>query len=229
MKNRRARQRHPKRVISLFLVISLVLSVIIAIRIQPTVVEFAVSTAESIMLNSANQAIVTILENGKVSYGDIVSLSQDKENYVTSLEINSYEVNRLKSLISNETARLADAQTVYTVPVPLGAFLGTVVTNGLGPAVPFKMKMTPTAFVDFSHEFKEAGINQVLHIITVEIKITATFVIMGRRKQATVKTSAIAAQTVIVGKSPEAFTNVIESDDNDIGGLLNDYGAESHY
>ena len=35
----------------------------------------------------------------------------------------------------------------------------------------------------------------------------------------------IAAQTVIVGKTPDAFTNVVESPTDNTGGLINDYGA----
>ena len=37
--------------------------------------------------------------------------------------------------------------------------------------------------------------------------------------------SVIAAETIIVGKSPDAFTNVVESQTDNTGGLINDYGA----
>ena len=87
------------------------------------------------------------------------------------------------------------------------------------------MQLTSTAFVDFSHEFKSAGINQVLHIINVNIKISGSLVIAGYNKSINTSTSAIAAQTVIVGKIPDAFTNVIESEKDNTGGLINDYGS----
>jgi len=98
-------------------------------------------------------------------------------------------------------------------------------TNGFGPEINFKMQVTTTAFVDFRQKFESAGINQVLHIITVDIRIKGNLVIAGYNKGIETKTSAIAAQTVIVGKSPDAFTNVVESPTDNTGGLINDYGA----
>ena len=192
-------------------------------KMHPVIMRYAVSVAETTMLNSANEAILNTLQN--VSYNDIAVLSNDENGYVTSLEINTYEINKLKSEISNETARLVDSREFYDIKIPIGTFLGNDYFNGFGPRIKFKMQMTSTAFVDFTHEFKSAGINQVLHIINVEIKINGSLVICGYNKSINTSTSAIAAQTVIVGKTPDAFTNVVESQTDNTGGLINDYGA----
>ena len=191
----------------------------------PVVIRYAVSVAETIMLNAANDAIVQVLEENNVSYGDIVNLSNNNDGYVTSLEIEIYSVNSLKSKISSKTAENIENKEFYEVGIPIGTFLGNTYTAGFGPKVKFKMQLTSTAFVDFSHEFKAAGINQVLHIIMVNIDIRGSLVIAGYNKGINTKTSAIAAQTVIVGKSPDAFTNVVESEKDNTGGLINDYGA----
>lgn len=191
----------------------------------PVIMRYAVSVAETTMLNSANEAILNILEKNNVSYDDIAVLTNGPDGYVTSLEINTYEVNRLKSSISNETTRLVDSREYYNVSIPIGTFFGNVYTTGLGPCINFKMQLTSTAFVNFSHEFKDAGINQVLHIINVDITINGSLIITGYHEGISVSTSAIAAQTVIVGKIPDAFTNVIESQTDNTGGLINDYGA----
>lgn len=190
---------------------------------HPVIMRYAVSVAETTMLNSANEAILKTLEN--VSYNDIAVLSNDEQGYITSLEVNTYEVNRLKSGISNETSKLVDSREFYDISIPIGTFFNNDYTNGFGPHINFKMQLTSTAFVDFSHEFKSAGINQVLHIINVNIKISGSLVIAGYNKSINTSTSAIAAQTVIVGKIPDAFTNVIESEKDNTGGLINDYGS----
>ncbi len=192
---------------------------------HPVIMRYAVSVAETIMLNSANEAILNVLEKNSISYDDIAVLTNNDEGFVTSLEINTNEVNRLKSSISNETARLVDSKEYYDVSIPIGTFLGNVYTSGFGPKITFKMQLTSTAFVNFSHEFKSAGINQVLHIINVDISIHGSLIITGYNKGISVSTSAIAAQTVIVGKTPDAFTNVIESEKDNTGGLINDYGS----
>ena len=192
---------------------------------HPVIMRYAVSVAETIMLNSANKAILNILQENDVSYNDIVRLTTNDDGYVTSLEIDVYEINRLKSSISNATSSIIEEQEFYKLGIPVGTFLGNTYTTGLGPKLTFNMQLTTTAFVDFSHEFKSAGINQVLHIITVNIDINGSLIITGYNKNINASTSAIAAQTVIVGKSPDAFTNVIESQTDNTGGLINDYGS----
>jgi len=203
----------------------LVFSILTYFWMKPVITTFAESTAETIMLNSANDAIIEILEKGNITYDDIVNLSSNNDGYVTSLEIDIFHVNNLKSKISNEISNIIAKRENYGFGIPIGTFFGNSYTNGVGPKINFKMQITTTAFVDFSHEFKSAGINQVLHIINVEIKIKGNLVVAGYNKSISVSTKAIAAQTVIVGKSPDAFTNVLESPTDNTGGLINDYGA----
>ena len=226
------RRRNPKRYVLIFTAVLLIFSVLSGVTyfwMQPVILRYAVSIAETIMLNSANNAIIAILEENNISYDDIVILTSNNDGYVTSLEIDIYKVNNLKSRISNKTAELIEKEEFYKVGVPVGTFLGNTYTAGIGPKLKFNMQLTTTAVVDFSHEFKAAGINQVLHIINVNIDINGSFVVAGTNQGITASTSAIAAQTVIVGKSPDVFTNVIESAQDNTGGLINDYGAIIEY
>ena len=222
------RRRKPKRyvlIITAMLLIFSVLSCLTYFWMQPVIIRYAVSIAETIMLNSANNAIIKILEENNISYDDIVILTSNNDGYVTSLEIDIYKVNNLKSRISNKTAELVEEQEFYSVGVPIGTFFGNTYTAGVGPRLNFKMQLTTTAVVDFSHEFKSAGINQVLHIINVNIDINGSLIIAGCNDSIKASTSAIAAQTVIVGKTPDSFTNVIEEESDNTAGLINDYGG----
>ena len=75
-------------------------------------------------------------------------------------------------------------------------------------------------FVDFEHEFKSAGINQTLHTVKVKIAVSGSLIVSGYHEPINVSTSVIAAQTVIVGNSPDAFTNVIENENDNTAGLI---------
>lgn len=222
------RRKRVKYKLRLFLICLIILTVCLGVgfyKMHPVIMRYAVSNAETIMLNSANEAVLSVLKENNVSYSDIARLTTNDDGYVTSLEIDVYEVNRLKSSISNATASIIEDREFYDLAIPIGTFFGNTYTAGLGPSVNFKMQLTTTAFVNFRHEFKSAGINQVLHIITVDIDIKGSLIITGYNKGISASTSAIAAQTVIVGKTPDAFTSVIESQTDNTGGLINDYGA----
>ena len=194
-------------------------------KMNPVIMRYAVSVAETIMLDSANEAVIKILNENEISYDDIVKLTTNDDGYVTSLEIDIYQINNLKSRISNKTSSIIEEKEYYDVGIPIGTFLGNTYTAGIGPKLNFKMQLTTTAVVDFGHKFESAGINQVLHMVMINIDIEGSLIISGYSKTITASTSAVAAQTVIVGKTPDAFTNVIESEQDNTGGLINDYGA----
>lgn len=225
MRKRYRKHRFPRVILIFFLITVIIIMSVTYYLMQPIILKYAVSVAEMIALNAANEAIVDVLNSNQVSYGDIVTLSQNDEGYVTSLEINVLQINNLKSEISRRMAKIIEEEERYELRIPLGSFFGNSYTNGIGPDIKFNMQITTTCFVDFSHEFKSAGINQVLHIVNVNIDVKGNFVIIGYNKGISASTGAIAAQTVIVGKTPDAFTSVIESPTDNTGGLINDYGA----
>ena len=225
MRKRYRRHRFPRVILIFFLIAVIIILSVTYYLMQPIILKYAVSVAEMIALNSANEAIVDVLNSNQVSYGDIVTLTQNDDGYVTSLEINVLQINNLKSKISSRMAKIIAEEERYEFSIPLGSFFGNSYTNGIGPDIKFNMQITTTCFVDFSHEFKSAGINQVLHIVNVNIDVKGNFVIIGYNRGISASTSAIAAQTVIVGKTPDAFTSVIESPTDNTGGLINDYGA----
>ena len=225
MRKRYRKHRFPRVILIFSLIAVIIIMSVTYYLMQPIILKYAVSVAEMIALNAANEAIVDVLNSNQVSYGDIVTLSQNDEGYVTSLEINVLQINNLKSEISRRMAKIIEEEERYELRIPLGSFFGNSYTNGIGPDIKFNMQITTTCFVDFSHEFKSAGINQVLHIVNVNIDVKGNFVIIGYNQGISASTSAIAAQTVIVGKTPDAFTSVIESPTDNTGGLINDYGA----
>lgn len=225
MRKRYRKHRFPRVILIFSLIAVIIIMSVTYYLMQPIILKYAVSVAETIALNAANEAIVDVLNSNQVSYGDIVTLSQNDEGYVTSLEINVLQINNLKSEISRRMAKIIEEEERYELRIPLGSFFGNSYTNGIGPDIKFNMQITTTCFVDFSHEFKSAGINQVLHIVNVNIDVKGNFVIIGYNKGISASTGAIAAQTVIVGKTPDAFTSVIESPTDNTGGLINDYGA----
>lgn len=206
----------------------LVISVIITVcfyKMRPVILRYAESAAETLLLDASNKAILDILNEQNVSYNDIVTLSREESGRVTSLETDIVKINSLKSLISNRLSEIIAGKEYYDLYIPLGTFFSSVYASGFGPKMHFKMQLTATARVNFSHEFKSAGINQVLHIVMVDMNISGSLVITGHSGGISVSNSAMAAQTIIVGTTPDAFTNVIESEQDNTAGLINDYGA----
>ena len=223
------RRRHGEnafliKITAVLLAVSVILSIVFY-KMRPVILRYAESAAETLLLDASNRAILDILNEQNISYNDIVTLSREESGRVTSLETDIVKINSLKSLISNRLSEIIAGKEYYDLNIPLGTFFSTVYTSGYGPKIHFKMQLTATARVNFSHEFKSAGINQVLHIVMVDMNISGSLVITGYSGGISVSNAAMAAQTIIVGTTPEAFTNVIESEQDNTAGLINDYGA----
>ena len=70
------------------------------------------------------------------------------------------------------------------------------------------MTSVNNASADFTSSFSEAGINQTLHQILMEVSMDVTILVAGGTKKATISQTVVVAETVIVGIVPESFLNV---------------------
>lgn len=206
------------------LVLSLVVLFFLLIYdVGPLLFTYAKSRAETIVLDAANTAVLNVLSENDIIYSDISNVSRNIEGTITGIEIDTVSVNRLKSLISNEITELVAKEAYYTLEIPLGTLLGNEFTTGYGPRVTFKMQLTETAILDFESKFEDAGINNVLHQIIINMDISVNVLMMGYTKGFSVSTSAIAAETVISGEIPDSFTEVEEHPGDDIADEIFNY------
>lgn len=212
------------RIVAVFLCVA-VLLFLYCQRIRPLILRCAVSKAESMFLAAADRAVVQILSEENIRYEDIVLLSLNTEGAVTSVQTDIVKINTLKSRISDTLARLIEEKEFYDVEIPLGSFIFPTLTDAWGPRLRFRMQLTATARVNFSHEFKSEGINQVLHCVMVDMDVGGSLIVLGHSRSLCAATSVFAAQTLIVGSVPGAFTEVNQGAAQDIAGTLNDYGA----
>lgn len=208
--------------VSLLLIISILLTISF-FKVKPLIYTYAKSQAETILLNAANQAVVSILKEEGISYDKIVNLSKDANGYITGLEINIEQINLLKSKINAKISEISAEKEYYDLYIPFGTILGNEYTNGMGPRIRFAMQITSTTVVDFESNFTHAGINQVLHQIIIKMNITGNILMIGCTEGFSTSTTAIAAQTVIVGNVPDSYTDVIETGVPDITGDIFDY------
>ncbi len=223
---RRKKKRKLLILVSILLIFC-ILSLSVILKMRPVILQNSQAAAERILLTAADEAVVSVLRDGNVSYADVVRLSTDSEGRVTSLQVDALNINILKSKISMGVSELVSENAEYHTSIPIGTFLGSEYTAGRGPKIPFTMQLTSTCAVDFQYEFKEAGLNQVIHRVLLHMTITGRLVMAGASDTFTVETSALVAETVIVGATPDAFTEVIESPGSDAAGIINDYGAQA--
>lgn len=216
-----------KLIISLILITAILVGIFLISdkRLRRVICDYSASVGETVMVRTVDQTVSELFTSEDIKYSDLVTLYRDASGQVTSLEVSVAEMNYIKSQISVRVAEKIAQQERYTLLIPIGTILGNEYTVGRGPEIKFKMQITTTVIADFESKFYSAGINQVLHQIHIKVKMNGHTVIPWYRSSFTAETTVIAAQTVIVGMSPDAYTNVIEAGTDATEDIF-DFGAD---
>lgn len=176
-------------------------------KYHPIIRDLAQTQVRNTASDLINDAIAKQIENGSIRYDRIVYFEKDVNGRITALKTNIGEINRLKtealSLI-NEEVLSADESSLG---VPLGSLILPEILAGKGPRLPVRILAIRNSDADFTSEFTEAGINQTMHRLNMNVILDITVLILGKTESMTVSSQVVAAETVIVGEVPQTFLN----------------------
>lgn len=152
-----------------------------------------------------NDAIDRQIQNGNIEYDRIVYFEKDLEGRITALKTNMSEVNRLKTetlnLINDEILALDTSD----IGIPLGSVILPELLSGRGPTIPLQVLSIRNSDASFHSYFTQAGINQTLQQLTMEVSVDVTVLVLGKTERFTVSSQVVVAETIIVGQVPETF------------------------
>ncbi len=164
--------------------------------------ETRVKNATSDLINDAiDQQIAT----GDVHYDRIVYFEKDLNGSITALKTNMSEVNRLKTSILNIINDEILELDTSDLGIPLGNLILPEIMSGKGPTLPVSIISIRNSDASFSSNFTQAGINQTLHQIIMQVSIDVAVLILGQTNDFTVNSQVVIAETIIVGQVPETL------------------------
>ncbi len=152
-----------------------------------------------------NDAIDKQIESGNIQYDRIVYFEKDLNGRITALKTNMSEVNRLKTAILNLINDEILALDTSDLGVPLGSLFLPEFLSGRGPSIPVHILSIRNSDASFRSDFTEAGINQTLQQLNMEISVDVTVLVLGETSSFTVSSQVVVAETIIVGQVPDTF------------------------
>ena len=152
-----------------------------------------------------NDAIDKQIETGNVQYDRIVYFEKDLNGRITALKTNMSEVNRLKTDILNIINDDILALDSSDLGIPIGSFVFPEFLAGKGPAIPVHILSIRNSEASFSSDFKEAGINQVMHQIHMDVSVDVAVLVLGKTDYFTITSQVVIAEIVIVGSVPDTL------------------------
>ena len=189
------------------LILVLLIAVFLSLRVKyrKVVLELAKTQVMNTTSDLTNDAIARQMAEGTISYDRLVYFEKDLQGRITALKTNMGEVNRLKTdilnLINDEILSLDTSD----IGIPLGSIFLPEFLSGRGVAIPVHILAIRNSDAVFDSRFSEAGINQTLHQLNMEVSVDVSVLVLGQTGSFTVNSEMVVAETVIVGEVPQTF------------------------
>ena len=201
-------RRFLRRIFRIFIVIVLLLAsglILFRVKYRKSITQLAETQIRNSTSDLINDAIDKQIELGNIQYDRMVFFEKDLNGKITALKTNMTEINRLKtdilSIINDEILALDTSD----LGIPVGSLVLPEVMSGKGFQIPVLIHSIRNSDASFSSSFTEAGINQSLHQLTMEVLVDVTVLVMGETVNLTVSSHVVVAETVIVGQVPNTF------------------------
>ncbi len=206
--------------------ICLSLTLIYNFQIIPALIPFAKANISTEITKTMQSVVKNCIESG--GYTDFVRLSYSTDGNVTALETNYESIALINSRLTESATKILCDNDLLTVRIPLGTLSGGAILAGKGPDIKIKVKISPKITTAIENEFYESGINQTLHRIVAKINVKTYALLPMSTREIEVPTEICLAETVIVGKVPDAYTKINRHDneleESDIDDIY-DFGA----
>ena len=191
----------------LFAAVVVVLALLFMLRSKYRLVieELAQTQVKNTTSDLTNDAIAKQIASGDIRYDRIVFFEKDLDGRITALKTNMSEVNRLKTDILNIINDEILALDHSDIGIPLGSLFFPELLSGKGPAIPVDILSIRNSDANFVSHFSQAGINQTLHRLNMEVSIDVAVLVLGQTSSFTMSSEVVVAETIIVGDVPQTF------------------------
>ena len=201
------RKRRKRWKWTVFLVLALSVWAFLGLRsrLWPVVRSLARTQVTNTASDLINDAILEQIMEGQIQYDRIVYFEKDLNGRITALKTNMAEVNRLKT----ETLNIINDEIMAEDTDHLGVALGSLILpeffSGKGPSIPVRILAIRNSDASFQSEFTEAGINQTLQKLRMDVIVDVTILVLGQTETFTVSSQMVVAETIIVGDVPATY------------------------
>lgn len=183
----------------------LLLVLLLYFRYIPTVRRLVSMQVDNETSNLINDAVGAYLARERLTYEELVRLEKNESGAVTAMQIDMDRANRLRaSVLEQIDQRIPDLDT-EEISVPVGNVIFPTLLSGRGGYVPVRVVSLRSANAELKSSFTQAGINQTLHSLELEVEVEILLLTPAGFLNLNVDTRVPVAQTVIVGTVPNTL------------------------
>lgn len=199
------------KVFTIFIIIILIIVIIWSFankEVMPVIRSMARHEVNMIATKCINESVNQTLKENKVTTQDLLFYDYNEEGEVISWNVNSIMINHLCTQVSENIAHKLQQVGTIRLKIPSGSVGGASMFSNLGPKINVGVFPKGSAYVDYKNELINTGINQVNHVVWLEIETNIQIVAPLSSEEVVVKRKIILVDKVISGKVPSSYINV---------------------
>lgn len=177
-------------------------------EVMPVIRSLARNEAKMIAIKSINSGVHTSLEKNKVTTQDLLFYDYNEAGEVTSWNVNSIMINQLCTEIAENIIRDIHNAEVIQLKIPLGLITGAHMFSNVGPKINVKVLPKGTANIDYKNQLRATGINQVNHVVWLEVEMKMQIIVPLSSEELVVQRRVVLVDKVISGKVPSHYLNI---------------------
>ena len=193
----------------MFVVFSLIIAIAAGVflfvrnNVTPMIITISNEQIKRLTSDAVGSAILDVMsESTSVEY---LSVKRDDKNNITSVDLDSSAVTDLAQKITLQAQKNINSIGTDGIKIPVGSLSGVTLFTGLGPDINIKIYLVGSTQTQITSEFTEAGINQTLHRLYLNIKSSVAVAVPGLPSTVNTVTQALMSEMIIVGDVPQTY------------------------
>lgn len=177
-------------------------------EVMPVIRSMARNEARMIAVKCINTGIDKTLKKNQISTQDLLFYDYNDQGEIVSWNVNSIKINELcndiAQIIVDDLHDIGDIE----LKIPLGVLSGLHMFSSAGPKIKVKVLPKGTANIDYKNQLRGTGINQVNHVVWLEIELKMEILVPLSSEEMIVKRRVVLVDKVISGKIPSHYLNL---------------------
>lgn len=201
-------KKNKKKIVKLIAVatVSFIMAKNIILAINPIVTAQCINEAKIIATTIVNKHTSKVMNMFK--YEDIAQVMKDDNGRIQMIKLNVIPVNKIITEISNNIQNELNDVDNAKIRIRIGSFLGGKLLSGVGPKIGIKLATDGNVEINLKSEFINAGINQTMHQIYLEIKCRVIIYSPYETISEELTNKVVIAESIIVGEIPNNYYNL---------------------
>lgn len=174
--------------------------------IKPIIDKQCQNIAKSVATKISNEQATIVMS--RYNYDDLCNVSKDTNGNISMISSNVITINEIISDVAIKIQEELNKEENNNFKIKLGSLTGTRILSGRGPNIDVKLQIIGNLDTDLRSEFEEAGINQTLHRMYLQVECNVIILTPFKTTEEKIINQVLLSEAVIIGTTPNTYYNL---------------------